>query len=160
MRIIQSFLFLFITMNIFSQSPQSTNKHFWHSLKTIAEPQQIWAVWTDVSNWYEWDTGLKAAELKGFFELGAKGSITSLEGRKSKFKIVAYEAGRSYTFRTNLPLAKLYVKRYLEEKNGTIYFTHEVWFKGLAASLFAKRFGSQFRELLPQVMENIRQRVE
>ena len=142
-----------------AQAPQkSTNKHFSHQLETKVDPHKIWQVWIDVSNWQEWDIGLKNAEMESPLALGKKGVITSLEGRKSRFKIVAFQAGQSYTFRTKLLFSNLYVKRYLSHKDGKVFLTHEVWFKGLTAGLFARQFGSRFRNMLPQVMQNVVQK--
>lgn len=153
------FRFIFVVPMIFSlamaQNEVQTNKEFWHSMPTTADAGDIWKVWMDVPNWKNWDTGLQDADLEGAMKLGAVGSITSLEGRKVKFKVVAFEQGKSYTYKSNLPLGGLYVKRYLEEKNGQTYFTHRVWFKGLTAGIFAKQFGPKFREMLPGVLENI-----
>lgn len=139
-----------------AQEKTPTNKHFWHKETTTASPEKIWAIWTDVPNWKTWDQGLKDAEINGNFTLGNKGMIHSLEGRKSKFKVVAFEEGKSYTFKTNLPLGGLYVKRYLTIENGMTHFTHEVWFKGITAGIFAKAFGKDFRKMLPSVLENIK----
>lgn len=144
------------TMVVQAQEKTPTNKHFWHSEKTSAAPEKIWQIWTDVPNWKDWDSGLKEAAIKGEFGLNAKGIIRSLEGRKSKFKIVEFVEGKSYTFKTNLPLGGLYVKRYLAVKNGQTYFTHEVWFKGITAGIFAKAFGKDFRKILPEVLTNIK----
>lgn len=137
-----------------------TNKHFWHSLETDIEPAKIWDVWTNVKDWHEWDTGLQTAEMKDPFKKGSKGFITSLEGRRSKFKIVAYEKGKSYTFRTPLLFSSLYVKRYFSRENEKTFITHEVWFKGLTGGLFAKRFGPEFRAMLPGVMEKVLEKAQ
>jgi hypothetical protein len=143
-----------------AQTKTPTNKHFWHTVETTASPEEIWNIWTDVPNWQLWDTGLKQAELFGDFNLNSKGIITSLEGRKSKFKIVEFNKSKSYTFKTNLPLAGLYVKRKLEIKGDKTFFTHEVWFKGITAHLFARSFGSKFKAMLPEVMNNIKKLAE
>ncbi|MEM1320100.1 MAG: SRPBCC family protein [Bacteroidota bacterium] len=149
------FVFLSLALSV-PPDQEISNKHFWHTVETSASPATIWSIWTDVPNWQQWDSGLKAASLEGDFKLKARGTIVSLEGRKTKFKVVAFEPGRSYTFKTNLPLGGLYVKRSLEEKDGKTMFTHEVWFKGLTGGLFAKRFGPKFRELLPEAMAQIK----
>ena len=143
-----------------AQDKVPTNKHFWHTMETTASSNEIWSIWTDVNKWKDWDTGLKDASIKEELGLGAKGIIISLEGRKSKFKVVEYEEGKSYTYKTKLPLGGLYVKRYLKKENGTTTFTHEVWFKGLTAGIFAKTFGKKFRKMLPDVLENIKQIAE
>ncbi len=139
---------------------EQSNKHFRNSMSTTAAPDVIWQIWTDVPNWKNWDSGLKNAVLDGTLKKGAKGKIISLEGRKSKFKIVEFIPGKSYTFKTKLPLGSLYVKRYLSTSDGKTTFTHEVWFKGLTAGIFAKAFGKDFRQMLPDVMENIQQIAE
>ena len=143
-----------------AQDSNPTDKHFWYSLETSATPEQIWAIWIDVQHWKDWDTGLKDAEMNGPFQLGQTGIITSLEGRKSKFKVVEYSQGLSYTYKTRLPLGSLYVKRYLSSQEGQMMFTHEVWFKGLTKGIFAKAFGGKFRQMLPKVLENIKQIAE
>jgi len=147
-------------MTTLTQGQTQSNKHFWHTMETSASPSDIWKIWTDVPNWKDWDSGLKDAEMTDDFRLDAKGIIISLEGRKSKFTVVEYEEGKSYTIKTKLPLSSLYVKRFWEEKNGKIYFTHEVWFKGLTAGIFAKAFGGEFRKMLPVVLENIKKIAE
>jgi len=160
---IRLFIFLIsinFAMTAQAQEKKATNKHFWHTEITTASPEKVWAIWTNVPQWENWDTGFKNAEIQGDFKLNAKGFIYSLEGRKSKFKIVEFQEGQAYTFKTNLPLGGLYVKRYLAVKNGQTHFTHEVWFKGIIAGIFAKAFGKKFREMLPQVLANIKEIAE
>ena len=144
------------TATLHAQNKKQSNKHFWYSLETSASPEIIWAIWTDVSNWKNWDTGLKDASMKEDFQLSSKGIIISLENRKSKFKVVEFIEGQSYTIKTKLPLGSLYVKRFLTQENGKTMFTHEVWFKGLTKGIFAKAFGAKFRKLLPDVLRNIK----
>ncbi|MEL6941315.1 MAG: SRPBCC family protein [Bacteroidota bacterium] len=112
MRLLISIFLLLQLMTLHAQQ-QPTNQHFWHTKETTATAAEIWSLWTDVGNWKAWDTGLKDAQLEGDFGLGAKGVITSLEGRKAKFKVTDYVEGQSYTYKTTLPLGGLYVKRYL-----------------------------------------------
>jgi hypothetical protein len=145
-------------MQMYAQ--QQSSSHFWNTLETTASTEKIWHIWTDVNNWHTWDTGLKKAEIQGSFTMGITGTITSLEGRKSNFKVVEFIFRQSYTFKTKLPLGSLYVKRYMDIKDGKVYFTHEVWFSGLTGRVFARKFGSRFREMLPEVMNNIKKLAE
>jgi hypothetical protein len=160
MRIIFISMLFFMATHTNAQNAPMSKKHFWHTTETSAQPEAIWAVWTGVANWHVWDKGLKNATLNEAFQLHAKGSILSLENRKSAFEVVAFEANKSYTFKTNLPLGGLYVKRSLEVKSGRTFFTHEVWFSGLTSGIFANLFGKKFRAMLPEVMENIKKIVE
>jgi hypothetical protein len=154
------FISALYAVSLQAQEKQLTYKHFRHTLETSAGPEKIWAIWTDVPNWNTWDTGLKKAEMTEKFTRNAKGVITSLENRKSKFSITDFEEGKTYTFRTKLPLGSLYVKRSWDMKNGKTYFTHEVWFTGLTGGIFARKFGPRFREMLPEVMNKVKKIAE
>ncbi|HAA20753.1 MAG TPA: polyketide cyclase [Cytophagales bacterium] len=151
-----------IPFGVFAQSKmdEPSRKHFWHTVTTSASPETVWTIWTDVSNWHTWDTGLQSARMDDAFRLEAKGVLTSLEGRDTKFTVVAYEEGSSYTFKSALPLGGLYVKRTLSEEDGKTVFTHEVWFQVLTAGIFARAFGDNFRAMLPEVMETVKAQAE
>lgn len=160
MRLTIFILIVSINTTFKAQNKEPSNKHFWHSVETSASPELIWEIWTDVSNWKDWDTGLKDASIEDAFKLKSKGTIISLENRKSKFKVVEYIEGQSYTYKTKLPLGSLYVKRYLMVKGSKTFFTHEVWFKGLTGGIFAKLFGEKFRKMLPSVLNKIKEIAE
>jgi len=160
MRLSLIFISLFSVIQAQAQEKEPTNKHFWYSMKTSASPEKIWTIWTDVQNWKNWDIGLKDTFTENTFLLGSKGIITSLEGRKSKFKVVEFNEGISYTYKTRLPLGSLYVRRYLTLENNETIYTHEVWFKGITKGIFAKTFGGKFRKMLPEVLQNIKQIAE
>lgn len=161
MRTILSLLMIHLfPFGLVSAQDTPSNSHFWYKLETEASPEQIWAIWTDVSNWKAWDDGLTDASIEGVLELGARGIIISLEGRRSQFTITEFEKGNSYTFRSKLPLGALHVRRYLSEKGGKTVFTHEVWFSGITKGIFGKAFGAKFRAMLPQVLVNIKELAE
>lgn len=161
MRFIHFFILLSMATLTQAQKSKQSNKHFWYTLETEAPAEEIWKIWTAVENWKNWDSGLKDAHLDSpSFQLGSKGRITSLEGRVSKFTLIQFEEGVSYTFKTKLPLGGLFVKRYLEKRENKTFFTHEVWFKGITAGIFAKSFGPKFREMLPGVLAKIKELAE
>jgi hypothetical protein len=138
-----------------AQSKQ-TNTHFSHTVETSAAPDRIWQIWTDVPNWNRWDKGLKMAELLGPFAVGTRGKLIPDKGPTSTFILTALESGRSYTFRTKLPLGSLYVKRVLSQQNGVTSFTHEVWFTGMSKGVFGRALGRKYRAILPNVLESIK----
>ncbi len=133
---------------------------FNYTLKTSASPEQIWAIWTDVPNWSEWDTELSNSNLDGAFDLGAIGKLKPKSGPTSPFKISQFDAGKSYTLTMKLPLSRLNVYRYLHVQSDGTYFTHEVSFQGFFAFLFGILLGRRFRMKLPGIMENIKRIAE
>lgn len=157
----QTFIILMLLFSVVhAQEATPSNQHFWHTSTTSAAPEKVWELWTDVPQWKSWDTGLSDANMEGQFQLNSTREIISLEGRTSKFKVVEFTDGESYTFRTKLPLGSLCVKRYLSTEGGKTTFTHEVWFTGLTKGIFAKAFGEKFRAMLPEVLENIKHLAE
>jgi len=160
MRFTLTWLMAAYCSTLLAQSDSPSNRHFWESRETTASPNQIWSIWMDVPNWKNWDTGLKDAFMEDAFQLNARGTIVSLEGRKSKFQVVEFTEGKSYTFRTKLPLGSLYVKRYLETTSGKTVFTHEVWFTGITRGIFASAFGKKFRKMLPRVVDHVKNLAE
>jgi Polyketide cyclase / dehydrase and lipid transport len=129
---------------------------FAHTVETTAPPEKIWAAWTDVKRWPEWDTELASASLEGSFALGAKGKLKPKRGPAARFSISELIPGESYTFTTRLPLCELKVRRHLTLKDGGACFTHEVSFVGPLSTVFANLLGRRYREALPVVMENLR----
>ncbi|MEO1259930.1 MAG: SRPBCC family protein [Bacteroidota bacterium] len=149
-------LLFFTTMSI----AQNSNYKFQHTEKTTAPPAAIWKVWTDVPNWSNWDTGLKSAELEGEFGEGAKGKLIPDKGPKSKFMITEVIPGQSYLLKTKIPFGWLKVQRTMEIKDGELHFTHAVEFTGILKNILGKKFGTRYREMLPEVMISIKKIAE
>jgi hypothetical protein len=126
----------------------------------LASSEKIWQVWTDVTQWQQWDKGLKKAELNGNFQQGATGKHVPDKGPSSKFVIAAYEPNKSYTFKTRIPFGWLVIKRSLAIKNGFTYFTHDVEFTGPLKKLLGKKLAKRYRAMLPIVMTEIKKIAE
>lgn len=133
---------------------------FAHTVTTNAPAETIWRIWTDVTNWPEWDVALEWARLDGPFALNTGGRLKSKGSPESPFTITQLDAGRSYTFSTHLPLAQLHIRRELTPGAHTTDFTHTVAFTGPLGWLFGRILGTQFRTTLPEAMERIRAHAE
>lgn len=131
-----------------------TNRAFSHEVTTTAPPEAIWALWTDASTWKDWDKGLKSAEHTGEMKPGSKGKIIPLNGPAATFTIKTFETGKSYSFKTGLPLASLTVERVLTGTEPT-RFRHSVSFSGPLAGFWAGQFGPGFRAALPPTMDTL-----
>lgn len=152
----QKILIFLGILSAVQMSAQQSNRHFSHTVTTTARPETIWAIWTDVPNWHQWDTGLQSATLDGPFAAGAHGRLIPDKGPTSTFVIAEVQSPTSYVFYTKLPLGKLYVKRSWRVNNGVTEFTHEVWFKGVSKGLFGRVLGKKYRAILPNVMQQIK----
>lgn len=137
-----------------SQGPtaEGTDADFRHVESTAAAPEAVWALWTDVSSWPEWDTELEAATLDGPMQLGATGTLVPKRGFKSKFEITVWEPPMAYAFTTKLPGGSLTVHRRFLDTGEQTTFEHHVTFEGKSGARWAKRLGPTFRRQLPPVM--------
>lgn len=146
------------TMYMTAQEVQATGKntHFSHTLTTTASPSDMWRLWTDVTTWQAWDSGLQAATLEGTFGEGSKGTLIPDKGPKSSFEIIEMDSHESYTIRVGIPFGGLYIKRSLSVIEDQTAFTHEVWFTGLLKGVFGATSGKRYRYLLPEAMQKLK----
>jgi hypothetical protein len=130
------------------------NREFECTGTTRATGAQLWDAWMDVSTWKRWDRGLKDAHAPQTLALGVKGVIVPLRGLDTTFEVTEFDAGRHYTFCTNLIAAKLYVRRSFVSQDPTV-FRHQVWFSGPLGALWARLLGPGFRRAIPLTMATL-----
>ena len=61
-----------------------------------ARPAAVWAVWTDVARWPEWDVSKEIARLDGPFEPGVSGWAKQRGNLGGSFTITVVEPGRRW----------------------------------------------------------------
>ena len=135
------------------------NRRFQHTATTTASEADVWRQWTDVMTWKRWDQGLADAAIDGPFVRGAEGTITPNTGRDTTFTIVELDPGRSYTFDTKLPGARLRIRRDFVEGRATT-FRHVVSFEGPLAVVWSTLLGRGFRRQLPGSMSLLADQAE
>ena len=132
-----------------------SSRAFSHTVTTRASRDCIWRLWVDTRTWANWDLGLSsAASATHLLRANAEGQIVSRAGQKAKFKVIEWQDGEAYAFRTSLPFAALNVRRTFEHGQQT-RFTHAVHFSGPLAGLWAALLGRGFREALPPTMDQL-----
>src|SRR5262249_61016859 len=71
-----------------------------------AGPAAVWAVWTDVARWPEWDVSKEIARLDGPFEPGVSGWLKQRGNLGGPFIVTAGEAGRRWGGGGPMPLGR------------------------------------------------------
>jgi hypothetical protein len=144
-----------------AQIAEGTNAHFFHEVTTTGAPERVWALWTDLSTWPQWDPETEYARAEGPFVAGLEGTLKGKGAPESRFRVTRLEAGSAYEFSTELPLGgRLVILRELVSESGLTRFKHDVRFEGFGGWLFAPFFGPKYRTALPGVLERIRLSVE
>jgi len=125
------------------------------SIKSNASKEQIWKLWTDVSNWYTWDDQVLSSSLNGDFKIGQTGELIPKGGPKNQFEITEVSPKKSFTNRSKLPLTIMDFIHEMEEKEGLIIVTHKVQISGMLTFLFSRLIGNKLIEELPKALNEL-----
>lgn len=126
-----------------------------HTLETTALPENIWALWADVPGYKEWDEAIVWAKLKGEFKVGTRGELKPKGGFSAVFTITEMKTGRSFTYLTPLPFARLQFHHAMEPTDMGTRLTHRIEVKGPLAWVWARVLGPKARAHLPVAMRKL-----
>ena len=117
-----------------------------------AEPAAVWAVWTDVARWHEWDVSKEIAQLDGPFQPGVSGWAKQRGTLGGSFTITVVEAGRRWVTECPMPLGKVIFDHVLEPvAGGRVRVVKKVDVEGGSAPLlllFAPKMRREITESL------------
>jgi hypothetical protein len=124
-----------------------------------AEPAAVWAVWTDVVRWPEWDVSKEIARLDGPFQQGVSGWAKQRGYLGGSFTITAVEAGRCWVTECPMPLGKVVFDHLLEPvAGGRVRVVKRVWVQGGFAPL-VRLFAPKMRRDIAESLAALGQRV-
>jgi hypothetical protein len=125
------------------------------SRTTKATKEQIWKLWTDVTNWKKWDNDVEDSKLYGDFKDGTQGILKPSGGPKTKFITTDVIHPEKFTLRSNLPLCTMDFIHTMSETKDGLTITHKVILKGLLSFFFSKIIGKKIAKGLPYAVENL-----
>lgn len=70
--------------------------------------EKIWAVWTNVNEWHEWQPDIEEAKIEGEFKVGNTFMLKPKGGPKVKIEIIEAEPFKHFTDLTKFPGARMY----------------------------------------------------
>jgi len=83
-----------------------------------ADPAAVWAVWTDVARWPEWDVSKEVARLDGPLAPGVSGWAKQRANLGGAFIITSVDPGRRWVSECPLPLGKVVFDHLVEPLSG------------------------------------------
>lgn len=131
------------------------------SVITEATPEQIWAMWQDVSSWPCWDSELKWVKLNGDFIEGATGKMKPANGPEVDFTLSRVELNRAFSDMAKLPLTSLvFDHEYFasSEKGDPARICHSVTMTGFLAPVFGRLIGNKIKSHLRDAMMELSRR--
>src|SRR5256884_9641605 len=72
------------------------------SVETIASPEKVWRVWSDMSTWGEWNPNVSTMDWQGGFVSGSKGVMNTKAGQHHNMQLVDVEPGRGFALLTTV----------------------------------------------------------
>jgi uncharacterized protein YndB with AHSA1/START domain len=123
---------------------------------TDADPERVWARWTDVGGWPRWHPGIVQASLEGPFAEGATGSSRAPGGPRSELRIGPVEPGRRFVSETTLPFTRLRFEHQIEPtEGGGTTITYGVEMSGPGTPLLKRIIGPRFEERMPEALRRL-----
>jgi hypothetical protein len=133
---------------------------FEHSLIAPVSKQQVWAVWTDVEKWHEWDAGVTWAKLDTVFETGATCILKPKDGPKVRAVITRCDPLAGFTDESRLPLCRLVFDHQVVETPGGVRITHRATMAGPTTFLFRRLIGKHLERDMPTAMTRMVERAK
>jgi uncharacterized protein YndB with AHSA1/START domain len=126
---------------------------FEHSVQARASRERVWALWTDVSGWPEWNPGVARAELNGPLAEGATGTVRAVGGPASTLKVLAIEPDRRFVTEASERLMRLRFEHELADaEDGQLRITQRVHMTGLATPLMRRTVGPRLERSIPAAL--------
>jgi hypothetical protein len=125
-----------------------------HSIVTKeVTKEQMWKLFADVNNWYNWDKGIEFAKLEGKFEKGNFFILRPKGGPDVKVELLETIENNSFLDVTKFPLAKMYDSHTFEETNDGLKITNTISMKGLLGFFWVKIVAQKIADALPTDMQ-------
>jgi lactoylglutathione lyase len=100
---------------------------------TLATPERLWPLYTDVSRWPEWDEAVVQVTLDGPFASGTGGTLAPRGGRPLPIRLTDVTPHRSFTHELPQGAMTVRVRHRLERLTGGTRIVHQLCVEGAGA---------------------------
>lgn len=129
--------------------------------ETTASPAKVWAVWSDVNRWPEWNPDMNESRIDGTLKLGATGMINTKSGGKHDVVVTHYEEGRSFELEsTALPGTKMAIRATIAPNGSGSRITQGFEPRGFLAPLVGPMMSGQILKTFNAVLGGLKKKVE
>jgi len=110
------------------------------SVDVDAPPDVVWAVMSDGERWHEWTASVTSVRRldKGPLRIGSRALIRQPRFPPAVWKVTALEPGRSFTWRSGMPLMWVYGQHSIEPVGSGTRATLRLIYDGVLARLMGR----------------------
>ena len=105
-----------------------------------APPDVVWAVMSDGERWHEWTASVTSVRLLDYgpLRIGSRALIRQPRFPPAVWKVTALEPGRSFTWRSGMPLMWVYGQHSIEPVGSGTRATLRLIYDGVLARLMGR----------------------
>lgn len=126
------------------------------SLHIPADPMAVYAAYTDVPNWPQWDPDTRAAALLGPPAPGTWGWLQPARGLKVRMQVVQAEPGRCFHLVSPVLGSRMAFDHQIDALPDGVRVTHRVTFSGWLAPWLMRSVGRPLQHQLPLTLQGLR----
>ena len=130
---------------------------FEHTMITPPGLAGIWALYSDITTWSQWDQGISHASLDGPFASGTRGLLQPQGQEALPFQLTAVDPLRGFSDVTEIPGTgiQIHFTHRLEQVEEGTKITHSVSITGSNADALASNLGPDLTHGIPHTMERL-----
>jgi len=131
---------------------------FEHTEEGESTKRALWALYSDVKTWPEWDKGIEWISLDGEFREGTSGTIKPAGQDQLPFRLTSVTVDGGFSDETEIPGAGVTIgfKHTIESTGrGRCRITHRVSISGPGAESLAPEIGPGMAEGIPETMRSL-----
>ena len=137
----------------------STKVKFYASYTATSDAlaHDVWAIWTDVNNWKNWDHGIAHTEIKDSFKAGNTFSLTPQGGEPIEITLKTVTQGEEFSDEAALPFGTIRNVHHMRSVGTKLQLTHEIHadIEEESAGFFGKEIWPHMQSGLPEAVINL-----
>jgi uncharacterized protein YndB with AHSA1/START domain len=127
-----------------------------HTERSQGSRRDVWALWSDVSTWPEWDAGVERVEIDGPFVAGSRGRLKPAGSPAVRFRVLRTDPERSFADESRLPFARMVFEHELADADGGgTVITHRATIRGPLTPLWRRLIGRGLERELPETVRTL-----
>jgi hypothetical protein len=124
---------------------------------TDLSPARVWAIWSDVNQWHQWQDDIEFARLDRPFQPGSTFKFRPKGGPTIDIELTRVEPNAAFTDLTRFPLARMLDSHELIERDGALEVRTTITLSGPLAFLWRKLVVDKIVSDLPRQTERLLQ---